>query len=313
MRAPGFGTPADVLYPVAIEQCRWADQHGFETVTLPEHHDSTDGYLPSPIVLGAALAASTERMLIEFSVVLAPLYHPLRLAEDLAVADLISQGRTRLTIGAGYRASEYAIFGRDIRKRPSLVTEAIRVLREAWTGQPFDFHGMSVRVLPRPAQRPGLPIVLGGASPASARRAAQIADGYAPIHPRLYEIYLAELRRLAKPEPEDHGLRGQMSKSVYVAEDPERAWAQLGPHALHDANEYARWAGGLRGVYQGVKSVDELRMTGQYAVLSPDEAVGFLKGAAGVSIRPLLGGVDPELGWRCLELFVERVLPRLHP
>jgi len=311
MRSPDFGAPAQALYKAAVEQCRWADDHGFDSVVLSEHHDTLDGYLPSPLVLGAALAAATKQMLIEFSVVLAPLYHPLRLAEDLAVVDLISQGRMRLTVGAGYRPSEYAMFGLDIRYRPSLLTEAITTLQAAWTGEPFEFRGAEVRVLPRPAQRPRPAIVLGGASPASARRAARIADGYAPVHPRLYEIYLEELRLLGRPAPADHGFRGQLSKSVYIAEDPERAWAQLARHALHDANEYARWADGLRGLYRPASDADELRKTGQYPVLSPDEAVEQLRGVGRVCVRPLLGGVTPDIGWECLELFADRVLPRL--
>ena len=93
MRAPAFGAPATELYRAAIEQCAWADQHGFSRVTFPEHHASDDGYLPSPIVMAAAVAGVTQQMLIHLSVVLLPLYHPLRAAEDLAVLDLVSGGR----------------------------------------------------------------------------------------------------------------------------------------------------------------------------------------------------------------------------
>jgi len=103
MRAPAFGTPAVDLYQAAVAQCAWADSQGFASVAVTEHHASDDGYLPSPIVLGSALAAATGRMLIRLSVVLLPLYDPLRAAEDLAVLDLIINGRLRLTVGAGYR------------------------------------------------------------------------------------------------------------------------------------------------------------------------------------------------------------------
>ena len=77
-----------------------------------------------------------------------------------------------------------------------------RFLKKAWTGEPFEWQGRTVHVLPRPAQRPRPRIILGGASPASARRAARIGDAYVPIAPRLYEIYLEELARLGKPAPE---------------------------------------------------------------------------------------------------------------
>jgi alkanesulfonate monooxygenase SsuD/methylene tetrahydromethanopterin reductase-like flavin-dependent oxidoreductase (luciferase family) len=312
MRSPDFGTPPTRLYAAALDQAKWSDAHGFDSVVLSEHHDTTDGYLPAPIVLGSAMAAVTQRMRVRFSLVLAPLYHPLRLAEDLAVVDLVSDGRLRLTLGAGYREPEYLMFGLDIRRRPSLMEEAVSTLRAAWTGEPFIFRGREVRVLPAPAQRPAPAIVLGGASPASARRAARIADGYDPIHPRLYEIYLDELAAAGLPEPADHGSRGQPSVSVHIAEDPARTWDELARYAMHDANEYARWAAGLRNaIHRGARTADELRGSGEYPVLTPEEAVARLSGARRVSLQPLLAGVDPDIGWASLELFADRVLPAL--
>ena len=95
MRAPDMGAPAVDLYGAAVEQSAWADKLGFGSVVVMEHHATTDGYLPSPIVLAAAIAGATERILIRLSLVLLPLYHPLRAAEDLAVLDLVSGGRMR--------------------------------------------------------------------------------------------------------------------------------------------------------------------------------------------------------------------------
>src|SRR5438445_9761023 len=102
MRAPEFGAPPVELYRAAVEQCAWADKLGFTCAVVMEHHATTDGYLPSPIVMGAAIAGATEQLLIRLSLVLLPLYHPLKAAEDLAVLDLVSGGRLRLTVGLGY-------------------------------------------------------------------------------------------------------------------------------------------------------------------------------------------------------------------
>ena len=170
MRAPDSGAPADTLYRAAVEQCAWADARGFSSVTLTEHHATTDGYLPSPMILGAAIAGSTEHLLIRLSLILLPLYHPLRAAEDLAVLDLISGGRLRVTVGLGYRPEEYEQLGVVMKHRPSLMEEGVETLKRAWTGEPFEYQGRTVRVLPRPAQRPRPLIAMGGASPASARR-----------------------------------------------------------------------------------------------------------------------------------------------
>jgi alkanesulfonate monooxygenase SsuD/methylene tetrahydromethanopterin reductase-like flavin-dependent oxidoreductase (luciferase family) len=190
--------------------------------------------------------------------------------------------------------------------------ESVEALKSAWTGEPFDFRGRVVRILPRPAQRPRPQIFMGGASPASARRAARIADGYQPLAPRLYEIYLEELRSLGKAPPDDTGAdRVGPASYVYVAEDPDRAWARIAPHALHDANEYARWIGDRRGPFQPASDAAELRTRGIYRVVTPEECVVLSRASGGLTFKPLVGGLDPETAWESLQLFADKVLPHL--
>ena len=88
--APGSVVAKPALYRAALEQCAWADRLGFAMVTLSEHHGSPDGYLPSPLVMAAAIAARTERLRIMISTLVATLYDPVRLAEDFAVLDNLS-------------------------------------------------------------------------------------------------------------------------------------------------------------------------------------------------------------------------------
>jgi len=312
MRAYPGGTEPVELYRAAIEQCGWADDRGFHSVTLSEHHGAADGYLPSPIVLGAAIGGVTQRLLIQLSVVLLPLYHPVRLAEDLAVLDLVCAGRMRLIVAAGYRADEYRQFGLDIRHRPSLMETGIEVLKQAWTGEPFEHDGHPVHVTPRPAQRPRPSITLGGASPATARRAARVADDYQPLAGRLYELYLDELDALGHPRPPAKPPIGGGPQFVHVSDDPERDWARIAPHALHESNSYAEWAAGARGsVYAAADDADELRTSGRYQVLTPDEAVALARDRRALTLKPLMGGMPPDLGWEGLELAASAVLPRL--
>ncbi|MBO0729880.1 MAG: LLM class flavin-dependent oxidoreductase [Acidimicrobiaceae bacterium] len=311
MRAPEWGSSAERLYRAALDQCAWADQAGFDSVVVMEHHASDDGYLPSPIVLGAAIAGVTRRMPLRLSLILLPLYHPLRAAEDLAVLDLVSGGRLEVTVGLGYREEEYAQFGVNMRRRPSLMEEAVEALKQAWTGEPFEFRGQTVRILPRPAQRPRPAILMGGASPASARRAARIADGYAPLAPRLYEIYLEELRSLGKPEPGPGPQAVGASGYVFVSDDPERTWASIGPHALHDNNAYAAWIGARRGPFSVASDEQELRSRGIYRVVTPDECVELAAAEGGLTCKPLVGGLDPDVGWSSLQLLADKVVPRL--
>src|SRR5919106_2090746 len=141
LRAPAFGAPAEALYRAALDQCAWAEDHGFAMVSLSEHHGSDDGYCPSPLVMAAAIAGRTRRMRILIAALVLPLYDPIRLAEDLAVLDLASGGRIDLIAGAGYRHEELAMFGRDMDERVALFEEALDVLRAAWSGEEFDFRG----------------------------------------------------------------------------------------------------------------------------------------------------------------------------
>ena len=313
MRAPDFGADPVALYKAALEQSAWADQMGFSNVTISEHHASTDGYLPSPIVLGSAIAAVTKRLDLRLALVLLPLYHPVRAAEDLAVLDLISGGRLRLTVGLGYRDEEYEQFDVQLKRRPSLMEEAVETLKAAWTGEPFEFRGHQVQILPRPAQRPRPQISMGGASTASAKRAARIADAYYPIFPHLYKIYLEELRALGKPLPEaaPRSSAGGRGVYVFVATDPEREWALIERHAAHDTNEYARWIGGQRGHFAPIDDPGELRTKGNYRVFTPEECYNFAREHGLVTFKPLVGGLDPDVGWRSLELFADKVMPHL--
>ena len=147
------------LYETAVDQAAWADRVGFHTVMLHEHHGTPDGYLPSPIVVAAGMATRTERVLIQLAALIAPLHDPLRLAEDLAVLDCLSAGRLIVTIGAGYVPRECEMFGVPVSSRVKKVVQAVGVLKQAWTGQPFEFDGRVVQVTPRPYQNAG-PLVL---------------------------------------------------------------------------------------------------------------------------------------------------------
>ncbi len=312
MRAPEFGTSPAELYSAALEQCEWGERVGFVSATFMEHHASTDGYLPSPIVMAAAAAARTRRMIITIALMLLPLYEPIRAAEDIAVLDLVAQGRLYLVVGGGYREEEYEQFGLSIADRPARMEHAVKTLKLAWTGEPFDYEGRTVRVLPRPFTPGGPPIMLGGTSKAAARRAARIADGFVPSTPKYFETYREELARLGKPVPPPMGRDSVGPLFVHVSNDPERDWARIAPHALHEMNDYAQWAKGNPDYpYQPVRDIDELRASGMYLVLTPDECVEFARANDGLFVKPLMGGLAPEVAWESLELIESKVLPHL--
>lgn len=315
MRVPDIGAPAPELYRASVEMAEWADRRGFETVYLAEHHGADDGYCPSPIVQATAIAARTKRLRLHLSALIAVLHHPLRLAEDLAILDIISGGRVELTLGLGYRPHEYEMFGVDRRKRVELLDDTITILGQAWTGEPFDFRGQSVVIRPVPVQRPGPPIHLGGSTEASALRAARQGMSYLPATAELTDVYFDELRRLGRALPQRPPKRGPLF--LHVSEDPERDWTVVAPHLMYTSNTNAQWAkerGRGATPYPHVSAVDDLEASSEFAVVTPEDCITLARelGPNGeLLFQPLMGGLFPDVGWRSLELFERSVLPTL--
>ncbi len=158
------------LYEATIEMCAWAEDRGALAAILSQHHGVPDGYLPSPVPLAAAIAARTTRLPITVGALLLALYEPVKLAEDLAVVDLIGRGRVSYVVGIGYRPEEFALFGVDRRTRATTVEERIPLLRRLWSGDEVTLDGRSARVTPLPFSPGGPMLAYGGGTEAAARR-----------------------------------------------------------------------------------------------------------------------------------------------
>jgi alkanesulfonate monooxygenase SsuD/methylene tetrahydromethanopterin reductase-like flavin-dependent oxidoreductase (luciferase family) len=315
MRAPAMGASAPDLYAAALEMGAWAEARGCLTAVVSEHHGVEDGYLPSPMVLATALAARTTTLPINVAVLVLPLYDPVRLAEEMLVLDNISRGRVSYVAAIGYRLEEYAMFGVDFRRRGRLADEKLGILLRAKAGEPLEHDGRRIHVTPAPFTPGGPMVAWGGGSVAAARRAGRYGLGFFGQRggPELASAYEGA-SRAAGHEPgmcflPDH----DAATTVFVADDVDRAWDELGPYLMHDVLGYAEWNEDTEGTasMSSATTVDELRAANaSHRILSVDEAVEFVRGGQLLALHPLIGGLPPDIAWRYLRTAVDDVLPK---
>ncbi|MEX2547813.1 MAG: LLM class flavin-dependent oxidoreductase [Chloroflexota bacterium] len=171
------------VYRNDLAQAQLAEEVGLDSVWYSEHHFLENGYNPSVLAMCAATAAVTSRITIGPSVVLGPLWNPVRLAEDAAMVDVLSGGRLMVGVGLGYRDPEYAGFNVARSRRVRMTEELMQILRLAWAPEPLTFHGKEwqfteVPVHPKPLQEGGPPILYGGYITKAVERASRLADGF---------------------------------------------------------------------------------------------------------------------------------------
>ncbi|MEW1698587.1 LLM class flavin-dependent oxidoreductase [Streptomyces sp. NPDC093249] len=298
-------------YRAAVAMAAYADGHGVDTVQTEEHHGVENNWLPSPFAFAGAVFGATARIAVTVSAIIGPLHDPLRLAEDIAVLDLLSGGRLVTVAGIGYRPEEYEERGVDWGRRGRLQDELLETLLAAWTGEPFEHRGRTVRITPRPFTRPHPLLLVGGSSRAAARRAARLGLPFFP------SAHLPELEAYYRERCAEYGTEGwtmmpaEETPLLHLAEDPDRTWAEYGEHFLHEARTYASWQS--KDIRSAVRStattVAELRAEGVYRVVTPGECAAL--GLESLVLHPLCGGMPVEEGWRSLRLFCEEALPRL--
>lgn len=307
MRVPAG--PAAEHYSATLDMCAWAETVGVPLVVLSEHHGAGDGHLPTPLMLASAIAARTERMAILLAAVPLPLWDPVRLAEEIGVLDLISRGRVSYVFGIGHREEVYAHFGVEFAARGRLADEYLAALIAVVRGESVDFQGRRIRVTPRGESVNGPGMMIAGGSKAAVRRAAVHGLGFISQvdRPELKTYYEAQCHELGTvpgfvqfPVPNSPTV-------VFVADDVDKAWDQLGPHLLHDAMTAASYRHGDDSVASitRAQSVAELRSGGgPYRILTPSGAVEFIRSGKALPLHPLCGGIDPDVAWSYLRTAV---------
>ncbi|MEQ8718281.1 MAG: LLM class flavin-dependent oxidoreductase [Acidimicrobiales bacterium] len=313
------------LYSELLDQIEWVDDLGcFESVWLSEHHFTEDGYLPAVTPMMAAIAQRTRRIRIGTQVLLAPLHHPLRLAEEIAVVDQLSGGRVELGLAPGYRAHEFEVLGIPRQQRGSRTDETIELLLQAWTGEPFSHHGRhfdfdDVIVTPPPSQSPHPPIWIGGSSVAAAQRAVRfgaafLADQGTP--PEAIDAFVQAQRQLTSNNLRPLGT----NRMIYVCDDTEQGWQEIEPHLRYQENVYEAWYRDEKpGPHDTPETMRERTpMSREVNIVgTPDEVVAEITRQHGDQPFDLLTfwarppGLSISSSNRSIEMFAAEVEPRL--
>jgi probable F420-dependent oxidoreductase len=313
--------PWQQLYAETLEQAAHAEQLGFSSIWLSEHHFSDEGYLPSLAVMLGVLAQRTSHARLGTAVLLAPLHHPLRLAEDLAVVDQLSGGRLDVGLAPGYKPDEFKVLKVPKRERGARTDETIEILRLAWRGERFSYAGRhfqfdDVIVAPPPAQQPGPPVWIGGSSVAAARRAVRHGACFMPDSGAgldVYEAYRSQLPAAAGPP------RVATNRVLFAADSREKAWEICGDHLLYQFNAYRKW---FSAAGDDDTHGDELRDPSvlspeHYFVGTPDDILAAIEesqrrfGYEELVFWARPPGMPIERSTASLELIARHVLPAL--
>ncbi len=230
------------VYQRALQRIEIMDRTGYEAVWLTEHHFSDYSVCPSIPVLGAYAAARTKNLGIGTGVCLAAFYHPLRLAEEIALLDILSGGRVKWGAGRGFNPTEFKAFGVSIEESHARFREAVDIVVRAWTSERLTYKGKffsfeDVEVLPKPLQQPHPPVWTAAGSPGAIEWAA--SAGYSILmDPHATHGEIGKKREFYQQALEAHGY------SIEGREIPMArllAIASTDNEAAEVARQGARW------------------------------------------------------------------------
>jgi alkanesulfonate monooxygenase SsuD/methylene tetrahydromethanopterin reductase-like flavin-dependent oxidoreductase (luciferase family) len=328
--------PAPERFGETLAQIVLADELGFDTVWVAEHHFSNYGYSANPLLLIARASASARRVRFGQGVIVTPFWHPLRLAEDIAITDLLTDGRLEIGLGRGYQPFEFRGLGVDQNQSRALFEEQYDLMRLAWTTDDFTFDGQHfpvptpITVLPRPLQQPHPPIWLAVQSETSLDWAAAhgcdvILSGSSTDWEQLpawTRRYLE--RRTPAPDDPSRAPRIGMLRHIFVTDTEAEA---------RDALWQSRWQ---RGVAERLRLGEERISAGRNSLEgfehsmsedtwwdrvvygTPEHCIAQLRRQAALGVTDFLawfdiGGLPDATVQRSMRLFAEEVVPALAP
>jgi len=301
-------------------QARLAEALGFETLWAHEHHSLGMMY-PNPLMALAAMASETKTIGLGTNMLLLPIHHPVRVAQDCAMLDVLSHGRLRLGVANGYSRIDLRTFGVASSHRGARLTAGIELIRSLWSGQEVtqdgeDFHLEAFRLFPLPIQKPAPPIYIGGQAEVAIQRAANLGDGYLISTTETVEhiaqriaVYRSALDALGKPWSPP--LLNRIVCTVQSAREKREA-EQFYSNAL--LSLYSAWGHENVTVLSDSQRAPEEVDRMHFIIGEASECIERIDEYAGMGIGHIaclmnFGNPDLELVERSIRLFGERVIP----
>lgn len=318
------------LYQAFLEQAKLAEALGYDSINVAEHHFLSDGWIPAQMVILGAIAAVTDHVTVGTDITILPLHHPINIAERATVLDLLSKGRARLGVAVGWREEEYAAFDVDMSSRGERIEEQVEIIRLLTSEEHVTFDGNfysigDITTMPRPLQQP-IPIRYGGQSKLAIDRAARLADAWimSPLES------LEELRKKTifySERLEEYGrslseVNRPLRREMYVAEDDETAWEEVGEALLYEYEEvYSTGYDDVDERFEGIGEDERIEVIrehadGRFIIGGPETAIRQLKefhrsiGMNELLLRMHFPGLSSDLVSKSIRITGEEIIPQ---
>ncbi|MBI4590516.1 MAG: LLM class flavin-dependent oxidoreductase [Candidatus Rokubacteria bacterium] len=311
------------FYEEALEEVVRGEELGFDSTWMEEHHGVKDHYWPSPLPVLAGFATRTSTVTLGTDILVMPFYHPVRLAEDVALLDVISGGRFVLGTAIGYKPDEFALYDTPLEKRGARFEEALALMKALWAGDYVSFKGTyykveDARIEPKPVSRPHPPVWIGGWGELALKRAAALADNWIPGPtadlPRLLagkQAFVLNRARAGLSLPTEWPL----TRDVIVADTDKRARELAETHIM--AAYRKEYAGGWRHPFIDARVATDLEglMKDRFIIGGPEQCVASIRrfvevyGMTHLICRLFFPGMPHSHIMRELELLSREVMP----